>query len=148
MGSARLSHPAASWQSWDLSSGLNLNSFTQVALKVAEPLCARARQPSPFFTAALGHMGKLRPLLFTQGHRPGRASLVAQVVKNLPLIRETQLGSLGWEDPLEKGTVTHSTTLAWRTPWTEKPGRLQSVGSQRLAPDQATLILTSPSQTS
>lgn len=54
-------HPAASWQSWDLSSELNLNSFTGVSLKFAEPLSARALQPSPFLPATLGHMGKLRP---------------------------------------------------------------------------------------
>ena len=47
-----------------------------------------------------------------------RASLVAQLVKNLPAMRETWVGSLGWEDPLEKGKVTHSSILAWRIPWT------------------------------
>ena len=57
------------------------------------------------------------------------ASLVAQMVKNLPAVQETQVRSLGWED-LEKGTATHSSVLAWRIPWTEEPGRLQSMGSQ------------------
>ena len=52
------------------------------------------------------------------------ASLVPQMVKNLPVIQETQAQSLGWEDPLEKGMATHSNTLAWRSPWTEEPGRL------------------------
>ena len=47
-----------------------------------------------------------------------RASLVAQLVKNLPAIQETWVGSLGWEDPLEKGKTTHSSILAWRIPWT------------------------------
>ena len=47
-----------------------------------------------------------------------RASLVAQLVKNLPAMRETWVGSLGWEDPLEKGKATHSSILAWRIPWT------------------------------
>ena len=51
------------------------------------------------------------------------ASLVAQLVKNLPAIQETRVQSLGWEDPLEKGKATHSSTLAWRIPWTEEPGR-------------------------
>ena len=59
-----------------------------------------------------------------------RAFLVAQLVKNLPAIRETWVGSLGWEDPLEKGKATHSSILAWRIPWTEEPGGLQSMGSQ------------------
>ena len=57
--------------------------------------------------------------------------MVAQVVKNLPGIRETQVLSLGREDPLEKGMATHSSILAWRVPWTEEPGGLQSTGSQR-----------------
>ena len=50
--------------------------------------------------------------------------LVAQAVKHLPVVRETQVRSLGWEDPLEKQMVTHSSTLAWKIPWTEEPGRL------------------------
>ena len=54
------------------------------------------------------------------------ASLAAQMVKNLPEVRETWVRSLGWEDPLEKGTATHSSILAWRIPWTEEPGRLHS----------------------
>ena len=53
-----------------------------------------------------------------------RASLVAQRVKRLPTIQETRVQSLGQEDPLEKGMATHSRILAWKTPWTEKPGRL------------------------
>ena len=60
------------------------------------------------------------------------ASLVAQMVKNLSAMQETWVQSLGWEDPLEKGMTTHSSILAWRIPWTEEPGRLQSMGSQRL----------------
>ena len=47
--------------------------------------------------------------------------MVAQMVKNLPIMQETQVSSLGWEDPLEKGMVTHSSFLAWRIPWTEEP---------------------------
>ena len=59
-----------------------------------------------------------------------RASLVAQTVKNLPAMKETWVQSLGWEDPLEKGMAAHSSVLAWRISWTEKPGGLQSMGSQ------------------
>ena len=51
-------------------------------------------------------------------------------VKNLPAVQETQVQSLGQEDPLEKGMATHSSILAWRIPWTEEPGGLQSMGSQ------------------
>ena len=58
------------------------------------------------------------------------ASLVAQMVKNLPAMRKTWVRSLGWEDPVEEGMVTHSSVLAWRFPWTEEPGGLQSTGLQ------------------
>ena len=58
------------------------------------------------------------------------ASLVAQMVKNLPAMWETWVQSLAWENPLEKGRATHSSILTWRFPWTEEPGRLQSMGSQ------------------
>ena len=57
---------------------------------------------------------------------------MAQMVKNLPAIRETQVQTLGWEDPLEKGVDTHSSILAWEILWTEEPDRLQSIGSQRV----------------
>ena len=59
----------------------------------------------------------------------------AQLVKNLPAVRGTQVGSLGWEDPLEKGMATHSSVLAWRIAWTEEPGGLQFMGSQRVGHD-------------
>ena len=64
-----------------------------------------------------------------------RASLVAQTVKNPPAMQETQVQSLGREDPLEKEMATHSSILAWRIPWTEESGRLQSMGSQRISQD-------------
>ena len=63
------------------------------------------------------------------------ASLVAQRLEPLPAMRETWVLSLGWEDPLEKGMATHSSTLAWKIPWTEEPGGLQSTGSQRVGHD-------------
>ena len=61
--------------------------------------------------------------------------LVAQSVRNLPAMWKTQIRSLGWEDPLEKGLATHSSILACRIPWTEEPGGLQSMQSQRGGPD-------------
>ena len=64
-----------------------------------------------------------------------RASLVAQRLKHLLAMRETWVRSLGLEDPLEKETATHSSILAWRIPWTEEPGGLQSMGSQRVVHD-------------
>ena len=64
-----------------------------------------------------------------------RASLVAQTVKRLPAVRETRVQSLGWEDALEKEMATHSSTLAWKIPWTEEPDRLQSMALQRVGHD-------------
>ena len=63
------------------------------------------------------------------------AFLVAQMVKCLPAMQETRVRSLGWEDPLEKEMAIHSSTLAWKIPWTEEPDRLQSMGSQRVRHD-------------
>ena len=57
------------------------------------------------------------------------------MAKNPPVMRETWVRSLGWEDPLEKKKATHSSILAWRTPWTEEPGGLQSMGSKRVGHD-------------
>ena len=64
-----------------------------------------------------------------------RASLVTQMVKSLPAMRETWVQSLGREDPLEKEMATHSSTLAWEIPWMEEPDRLQSMGSQTVGHD-------------
>ena len=66
------------------------------------------------------------------------ASLVAQLVKNLPAVQEIRVRSLGWEDPLEKEMATHSCILAWRISWTEEPCGLQSMGLQRVRQDLAT----------
>ena len=71
-------------------------------------------------------MEKLGPLYVT---------LVAQTVKCLPTMRETWVQSMGWENLLEKEMATHSGILAWKIPWTEEPGRLQSMGSQRVGHD-------------
>ena len=60
------------------------------------------------------------------------ASLVAQMLKKMPAVQESQVQSLGGEDPLEKGMTTQLSILAWRIPWTEEPGGLQSMGSQRV----------------
>ena len=67
---------------------------------------------------------------------------MAQMVKNLPVMQETQIQSLGQEDPLEKGMATHSCILAWRIPWSEEPGGLQSMGSQGVRHDLATNAFT------
>ena len=64
------------------------------------------------------------------------------MIKNLPAVQETGVRSLGWEDPLEKGVATHSSILAWRIPWTEEPGRLQSTESQRVGHDWSNFART------
>ena len=66
------------------------------------------------------------------------ASLLAQLVKNLPAVQETWVWSQGREDPLEKEMASHASTLAWKIPWTEEPGGLQSMGSQRVRHDRVT----------
>ena len=66
---------------------------------------------------------------------PSWISLVAQTVERLPIVQETQVLSLGQEDPLEKEVATQSSTLAWKIPWMEEPDRLQSMGSQRVRHD-------------
>ena len=77
------------------------------------------------------HPLDLRDALPLSSHLPfSDSSLVAQAVKNLTAMQETQAQSLGWEDPLEKGMAIHSSVLSWRVPWTEEPGELQSMGSQ------------------
>ena len=81
-------------------------------------------------------------LFFCQGS--SHTSRVAQMVKNLPAMQETQVQSLGWEDPLEKGVAAHSSILAWEIPWTEEPGRLQSMGLKRVGQDLGTKPLPPP----
>ena len=70
----------------------------------------------------------------------GSTSLVAQMVKHLSTMQETHVRSLGREDPLEKEMAVHSSTIAWKIPWTEEPGRLQSMGSQRVGHGWATSL--------
>ena len=62
-------------------------------------------------------------------------TVMVHTVKNLPAMQETQVQPLGWEDPLEKGMAIHSSILAWRIPWTEEPGGLESMGSQKVGHD-------------
>ena len=66
---------------------------------------------------------------------------MAQIIKRLPAVQETWVRSLGWEDPLEKEMATYSSTLAWKIPWTEEPGRLQSMGSLRVVLYSRSLLI-------
>ena len=94
--------------------------------------CQTARRRQPYFLNSFlnNHFDSLG------------ASLVAQKVRHLPAVRETRVQSLGWQDPLEKEMATHSSTLAWKIPWTEESGGLQSMGSQRVGHDLATSLFT------
>ena len=86
----------------------------------------------------LESLSQLPPIPTSLGYyriSPTGASLVAQMVKNLPAMQETWVQSLGREDPLEKEMATHSSVLAWRIPWTEEAGGLQSMGSQIVGQD-------------
>ena len=74
--------------------------------------------------------------VYTHTHTRRWTSLVAQSAENLPAVQKTQVQSLGWEDSLEKGLVTHSSILAWEIPWTEETGGLQSMRSQRVRYDR------------
>ena len=89
-----------------------------------------ATQPKELDTTERLHLSKLR------------ASLVAQLVKNLPAVQESGVWSLGQDDPPEKEMATHSSILAWKIPWTEEPGGLQSIGSQRVMHDWVTNTFT------
>ena len=81
-------------------------------------------------------VNKVMSLLFNMLSRfVIQAAWVAQMVKHLPTVEETRVQSLGWEDPLRKEMAAHSSTLAWKIPWTEERGRLQSMGSQRVRHD-------------
>ena len=87
--------------------------------------------PRGLFSDSDAHLIANHSLLISRFFMPyNRASLVAQLVKNIPAMQETWVLSLGWEDTLKKGKATHSSILAWRTPWT-----MQSMGSQRVRHD-------------
>ena len=104
-----------SWCWWLCRLDANASGETQDALEVAS-------------SAIVDPVGSSQ---FRHVHRAVKASMMAQLVKNPPAVQETLVPSLGWEDPLEEDMATHSSILAWRIPWTEEPGGLQSRGSQR-----------------
>ena len=93
------------------------------------------RRISHHLTILIVLVAQLCPTLW-----PHRASLVAQMVKRPPAMRETRVRFLGREDPLEKEMAIHSSILAWKIPWMEEPDRLQSMGSQRVRHDWATSL--------
>ena len=101
--------------------------------------CSWSRDWTQVSCVSLHWQSDSLPLSHLGSHKP-YASLVAQRLKRLPAMRETWVQSLGWEDPLEKEMATHSSILAWIIPWTEEPGGLQSMGSQRVRHNWATSL--------
>ena len=139
------------WLKW-LSSNAMLNIVcplwraSQVALVVKSPPANAGKHQRCGSGGRSPGKGKGDPLQYSCLENPvdrgacPLASLVAQRIKRLPAMQETRVRSLGWEDPLEKEMATHSSILAWRIPWTEDPGGLQSTGSQRVRHDWATSL--------
>ena len=124
---------------WCVSSAPKFGSFFILCTLIPVPSTTH-RSLTPFHTpSGTGSKPLVKSLttLYLLG-----ASLVAQMVKNLPAVQETWVQSLGQEDSLEKGMTTHSSILTWRIPWTEEPGRLQFMGSQRVRHDWVTNICT------
>ena len=114
----------------------------RVALLLLCPCFCLPSIPLPFLSLLFGYWSLLHGLegtFCTSGK--SWISLVAQMVKCLPTMWETQVRSLHWEDPLEKEMASHSSTLAWKIPWREEPGRLRSTGSQRVRYDWVTALL-------
>ena len=106
--------------------------------KWVQVLCFISERKGPFAATRFGVRIQAFHYAFTNTNT--RTSLVAQTVKHLPTVQETWIQSLGWEDLLEKDMATHSSILSWRIPWTEEPGGLQSMGSQRVGHDWATSL--------
>ena len=119
------------------SSIFNTFIFTYSSLVTIECIYFIIINSCYFYNAIKTHERFPRVLFFIPGTW---TSLVAQTVKCLSTMRETRVRALGWEDPLEKEIAIHSSTIAWKIPWTEEPGRLQSMGSQRVGHDWATSL--------
>ena len=114
---------------------MKLKSLSHVRLLATPWTAAYQAPPSMGFSRQEYWSGVPLPSLILVKGKGHGISLVSQTVKKLPAMQETWVLSLGWEDPLEKGMVTHSSILAWRIPWTEEPGRLQCMGSLRVGHD-------------
>ena len=117
-----------------LESPVNSKEIIQSILKEINPEYSLEglilRLKLPYFGHLMQRIDSLEKTLILGG-----ASLIAQMVKNLPIMQETWVQCLGQENPLEKKRATDSSFLAWRIPWTEEPGELQSMGSQRIGHD-------------
>ena len=131
---------SSQWEPLEIFAG---NKSTQVCLSLNFCICKTGWKQGKGRIYLLGllelneimHIEHLELFLVLSG-----ASLVAQMLKNLPAMQETWVWSLGWEDPLEKGMATHSNILAWRIPWAEEPGGLQSMELQRVRHDWLTKL--------
>ena len=142
------------WWKWTIATCKNMD----VAHKYIEPrktntreemtngfLCIKSKISKDIWQwmGTTGNFGAPVKVSFVKIHQAMhmvRTSLLAQMVKRLSTMQETWVQSLDWEDPLEKEMAIHSSTLAWKIPWTEEPGRLQSMGSQRVGHDWVTSL--------
>ena len=102
----------------------NFHTFRALSISAGSHLTYRASSPTPNFLLFIVCICTWKSV-----------SLVAKMVKNLPVMWDNWVQSLGWEDHLEEDMTSHSSILAWRIPWTEEPGRPQSMGSQRVGHD-------------
>ena len=120
----------------------SLRKFSRSQISRFRNFWLRHQQPTPRLLQPFV-LRLLTERLVVRAH-PGTGlfgtSLVAQMVKCLSTMQETWVQSLGWEDPLEKEMAIHSSTIAWKIPWTEEPGRQQSTGSQRVGHDWVTTL--------
>ena len=115
---------------WHFIFSIGINNMAFLVAQLVKESACNAEDPSSIPESGRSpEEGTGYPLQYSW------ASLVAQLVRNLPAMQETWVRSLGWEDPLEKGTATHSSILAWRIPWTGEPCRPQTLGSQRVGCD-------------
>ena len=108
---------------------LNLSIYLVISSNTKPQVCSSINKTS--LQEYLDFEIKTSETHYFLGNRRNKHYLVAQTVKNLPAMQEIWVQSLGWEDPLEKGMATLSNILAWKIPWTEEPGGLQSMGLQR-----------------
>ena len=124
--------------SWCVSSSFSLFSLYVYSPNIYSCIFCFSSYRHKKFSILLNHL--IKAILMVAKHSTAlstikSASRVVEMIKNLPEVQETWVQSLRWEDPLEKGMATHSSTLAWRIPWTEEPGGLQSMGWQRVRHD-------------
>ena len=125
---------------WEIN--LSMSFFVNIWLVEMNFIVSKMTNLYSFLSGISIYVATIKELRIIEDHRhtilPYTGFPCSQSVKNLPAVQETWVWSLGWEDPLEKEMATHSSILAWKISWTEEPGGLQSIGSQRVGHNWAT----------